>query len=57
MVNAEFTGEGYTKEWSETVRELKLDYFEAKIVIPRHEKISGTELLDYRINLFQKDKH
>ena len=39
--------------WSETVRRLKQNYPQAKIIIPGHGKIGGTELLDYTIKLFE----
>lgn len=50
-------GKGYlddanVKEWSETVRKIKIAYPKAKIVIPGHGKFGGTELFDYTIKLF-----
>jgi len=39
--------------WSETVRRLKQNYPQAKIIIPGHGKIGGIELLDYTIKLFE----
>lgn len=38
--------------WPKTVTKLKEEYPDAKVVIPGHGKIGGTELLDYTITLF-----
>ncbi|CAA7193912.1 subclass B1 metallo-beta-lactamase [Chryseobacterium potabilaquae] len=40
------------KAWPETIRKLKSQYPDVKIVIPGHGKIGGKELLDYTITLF-----
>lgn len=40
--------------WSGTVRKVKATFPEAKLVIPGHSKIGGTELLNYTIELFEK---
>ena len=40
--------------WPETVKKLKQNYPEAKIIIPGHGKSGGTDLLDYTISLFRK---
>ncbi|HYF02351.1 MAG TPA: subclass B1 metallo-beta-lactamase [Patescibacteria group bacterium] len=42
-----------TATWSETVKNVKAEYPQAKIVIPGHGKPGGTELLDYTIRMFQ----
>lgn len=39
--------------WSKTVRKLRDNYPELKIIIPGHGKIGGTEILDYTIQLFE----
>lgn len=41
-------------EWSATVRKVKAAFFEAQIVIPGHGIIGGTELLDYTVEMFDK---
>jgi metallo-beta-lactamase class B len=43
-----------TAAWPETVRKIKAKYPQAKVVIPGHGKLGGTELLDYTIELFEK---
>lgn len=40
--------------WSGTVRRVKSTFPDAKLVIPGHGTIGGTELLDYTIELFEK---
>jgi metallo-beta-lactamase class B len=42
------------KDWAETVKKLKQQYPDAKVVIPGHGKLGGTELLDYTIDLFRQ---
>lgn len=41
------------KAWSETVRKVKARYPQAKIVVPGHGKVGGTELLDFTVKLFE----
>lgn len=41
-------------EWSASVLNVKKGYPDAKIVVPGHGDIGGTELLDYTIQLFKK---
>jgi metallo-beta-lactamase class B len=41
-----------TNAWPETVKKVKNTYPKAKIIIPGHGKLGGTELLDYTIKLF-----
>lgn len=48
-----FLGDANTDKWSETVQKIKLEYPEAKIVIPGHGEWGGTELFDYTIELFK----
>jgi len=43
-----------TQEWPLTVAKLKAEYPEAKIVIPGHGKMGGTELFDYTVTLFEQ---
>ncbi|MEB2774447.1 subclass B1 metallo-beta-lactamase [Algoriphagus sp. D3-2-R+10] len=40
--------------WPTTVRNVKSTFPETSIVIPGHGKIGGTELLDYTIEMFEK---
>ena len=40
-------------EWSNTIRKLRTDIPEARIVVPGHGREGGPELLDYTIELFQ----
>lgn len=42
-----------TNEWPKTVKKLKEEMPDLKIVIPGHGKTGGTELLDYTIQLFE----
>ncbi|MPR35717.1 subclass B1 metallo-beta-lactamase [Salmonirosea aquatica] len=39
--------------WPATVRNVKARYPQAKIVIPGHGKVGGTELLDFTVKLFE----
>lgn len=41
------------KAWSETVRNVKARYPQAKIVVPGHGKVGGVELLDFTVKLFE----
>lgn len=43
------------KDWPATVRKIKEKYPEIKFVIPGHGNSGGMELLDYTIQLFQKN--
>lgn len=45
--------EANIKEWSETVRKIKMKYPRVKKIIVGHGKSGGLELLDYTINLFE----
>ncbi len=47
-----FLGDASTNAWSETVRKIKEEYPNLKIVIPGHGKPGGIELLDYTIEMF-----
>lgn len=42
-------------DWSQTVMKVKMNYGEAKTIIPGHGKTAGPELLDYTIDLFKED--
>jgi len=44
------------EEWSNTVRKVKEKYPNADIVVPGHGKTGGVELLDYTIELFEREK-
>ena len=44
-----------TAQWSATVRKIKMEYPDAKIVIPGHGKYGDTNLFDYTINLFKSE--
>lgn len=48
-----YLGDANTDQWSETVRKIKLKHPKAKIVIPGHGKLGGTELFDYTVELFK----
>lgn len=41
--------------WPQTIENIKNAYPDAEIVIPGHGDIGGTELLDYTIQLFERD--
>ncbi len=41
------------KAWPETVRKVKDRYPQAKIIIPGHGRVGGTELLDFTVKLFE----
>jgi metallo-beta-lactamase class B len=43
-------------DWSSTVRKVKSTFPEAVLVIPGHGKIGGIELLDYTIEMFEKNE-
>lgn len=42
-------------EWSKTVEKVKKEYPDVAIIIPGHGKFGNRELLDYTINLFNKN--
>jgi metallo-beta-lactamase class B len=42
-----------TAAWPQTVRRVKAEFPQAKVVIPGHGKIGGAELLDFTIRLFE----
>lgn len=42
-------------QWPTTVEKIKQEFPDLKIVVPGHGKSGGTELLDYTIQLFEKD--
>ncbi|MNY76298.1 Beta-lactamase type II precursor [compost metagenome] len=48
-----YLGDANVKEWSQTVKKIKQRFPDAKIIIPGHGNIGGTELLDYTIKLFK----
>ncbi len=61
LIKSMNAGEGYLGdaniyEWSKTVESIKKDLPDLKVVIPGHGNHGGKELLDYTIELFQKDK-
>jgi metallo-beta-lactamase class B len=41
------------KEWSNTIRKIKLKYPDASTIVPGHGDAGGQELLDYTITLFE----
>ncbi|GAB5466902.1 MAG: BcII family subclass B1 metallo-beta-lactamase [Candidatus Kapaibacteriales bacterium] len=41
------------EQWPKTVKQVKREYPEVKVVIPGHGKTGGAELLDYTIELFE----
>jgi metallo-beta-lactamase class B len=48
-----YLGDANIAQWSNTVKRIKEQYPNIKIVIPGHGAIGGSELLDYTIKLFQ----
>lgn len=48
-----YLGDANVKEWSQTVKKVKQKFPDAKIIIPGHGNIGGTELLDYTVKLFK----
>ncbi len=42
--------------WARTIRNVGRQFPQAEIVIPGHGKVGGTELLDYTINMFEKQE-
>ena len=44
------------EEWPKTVQRIKTLYPDIKYVVPGHGEVGGTELLDYTIELFSKEK-
>lgn len=47
-------GDANLETWSETAKQIKKAYGEAKVVIPGHGKPGGQELIDYTIELYDK---
>ena len=47
--------EANVEEWSETVRKIKMKYPDVKKILTGHGKTGGIELLDYTINMFNKN--
>lgn len=45
-----------TAAWSATVRKVKSTFPDVNLVIPGHGKFGGTELLDYTIEMFEKNE-
>lgn len=50
-----YLGDANVGEWSSTVKKVKQQYPNVKIVIPGHGKIGGKDLLDYTIKLFESN--
>lgn len=50
-----YLGDANVQDWSATVEKVKAQYPDAKIIIPGHGEIGGTELLDYTIKLFKNN--
>lgn len=48
-----YLGDANTHEWSTTVKKIKVNFPNAKIIIPGHGNWGGIELLDYTIQLFE----
>ena len=42
--------------WARTIRNVGRQFPQAEIVIPGHGKVGGPELLDYTINMFEKQE-
>ena len=49
-----YLGDANTAEWSNTVRRIKKELPNLKIVVPGHGKFGGNDLLDYTITLFSE---
>lgn len=49
-----FLGDANLMAWPETVRKLKQQYPNTKLVIPGHGRSGGSELFDYTIQLFKQ---
>jgi metallo-beta-lactamase class B len=47
-----YLGDANVADWSSTVKKIKMEYSNVKIVVPGHGKFGDHELLDYTINLF-----
>ncbi len=59
LIKAEKAGKGFlgdanVAEWPATVKKIKKEIPDLKMVIPGHGKNGGTELLDYTIQLFEE---
>ena len=50
-----YLGDANVKNWSETVEKIRTKFSDAKIIIPGHGNVGGTELLDYTIQLFKNN--
>lgn len=51
--NKGYLGDANILEWSNTVKKVKKEYPDVKIVIPGHGKFGNQKLLDYTIDLFK----
>ncbi len=49
-----YLGDANTNEWSNTVKKIKKEFPNLKVIIPGHGNTGGTELLDYTIKMFEK---
>ena len=49
-----FLGDANTEAWPNTIKKLKATYPEARIVVPGHGNPGGLELLDYTVELFER---
>ncbi|AZA80417.1 subclass B1 metallo-beta-lactamase [Chryseobacterium lactis] len=50
-----YLGDANVKAWSGTVKKIKKQYPDVRIVIPGHGDVGGIKLLDYTINLFKDE--
>lgn len=50
-----YLGDANTDEWSNTVRAVKSKYGNARVIIPGHGNPGNSDLLDYTIELFNKE--
>ncbi|WP_439554088.1 subclass B1 metallo-beta-lactamase [Flavobacterium macrobrachii] len=48
-----YLGEANTAEWSNTVKKIKKEYPNLKVVVPGHGETGNQKLLDYTIQLFK----
>lgn len=55
-INADkgYLGDANVNDWSNTVKKVKNEYSDVKIVVPGHGEYGDKKLLDYTINLFKE---
>nr|WP_248912388.1 subclass B1 metallo-beta-lactamase [Gelidibacter algens] len=48
-----YLGDSNVKDWSKTVKRIKKEYQDVKVVVPGHGDLGDKKLLDYTIKLFK----